>query len=242
MENRRMDCGFALLVVLLCMSLSCDRQSGSSPDQSVSFIELNDFSQWRGAPGYWTFAEGVITGETTEQNVKNGPTYLIWQGGELDDFELHFKFRFDGESGNSGVQFRSTAGEDFMVTGYQADIEVGHDWTGVLVEMGGRLHLARRGQKVVVAPDGTLDVIASVGDPEQLQSYIQPNEWNEFVVTAIGNHIVHKINGHVMIDVVDGQVDHAAKNGILALQLNRANPMRVQFKDIRVKRLGEKSI
>jgi hypothetical protein len=45
-----------------------------------------------------------------------------------------------------------------------------------------------------------------------------------------------------MIDVVDGQVDHAAKNGILALQLNRANPMRVQFKDIRVKRLGEKSI
>jgi hypothetical protein len=40
-----------------------------------------------------------------------------------------------------------------------------------------------------------------------------------------------------MVDVIDGQQDKAAQNGILALQLNRTRPMKVQFKDLQLRRL-----
>jgi hypothetical protein len=50
---------------------------------------------------------------------------------------------------------------------------------------------------------GKIHVIGSVGDPEQLQSWIRKNDWSDFAVVAQGNRLVHKINGRVMVDVID---------------------------------------
>src|SRR5205085_5571813 len=66
----------------------------------------------------------------------------------------------------------------------------------------------------------------------------------EYHITARGNHLVQAINGHVTVDVTDEDkvvTEPAAKgarlSGILALQLHAGPPMKVQFRNIRLKRL-----
>jgi hypothetical protein len=57
------------------------------------------------------------------------------------------------------------------------------------------------------------------------------------VIIAKGNHLVHKINGNVTVDVTDEDAQKQLKSGVLALQLHAGPPMMVQFKDIRIKPL-----
>jgi len=47
----------------------------------------------------------------------------------------------------------------------------------------------------------------------------------------------HFINGVATADVIDEQESKAAKSGILALQLHAGPPMKIQFKNIRIKPL-----
>jgi hypothetical protein len=103
--------------------------------------------------------------------------------------------------------------------------------------MGGRLHLAMRGQQVRVASDGKIEIAGSVGDPGELQSFVKAGDWNEFEIIASGPRLVHKINGHTMIDALDDDSEKARSSGILAIQLNRSRPMKVQVKEIHLKRL-----
>jgi type 1 glutamine amidotransferase len=48
---------------------------------------------------------------------------------------------------------------------------------------------------------------------------------------------VHRINGRVTVDVTDNDPRKQVRLGVLALQLHAGPPMKVQFKDIRLKRL-----
>ncbi len=83
----------------------------------------NDLSGWAGKPGFWTVKDGAIFGQTTKDNLTEGNTFLVWQGGEVADFIFKAKVRFSGNT--SGVQFRSELvgpAEDFAVKGYQADL------------------------------------------------------------------------------------------------------------------------
>jgi type 1 glutamine amidotransferase len=79
-------------------------------------------------------------------------------------------------------------------------------------------------------------VTGSLGESNQLQAAIKKERWNEYVITARGNHLVHRINDQVMVEVTDGDDAHAVRSGILALQLHAGPPMTVQFKDIRLRR------
>ena len=47
-----------------------------------------DLSGWSGNPDFWKVENGVIVGETTSQKKTSGNTFLIWEGGNIGDFEL----------------------------------------------------------------------------------------------------------------------------------------------------------
>jgi len=189
---------------------------------------------WDGDPGYWTVEEGAITGRTTAERPLSKNNFLVWRQGELDDFELKLKYRIF--SGNSGIQYRSREVEKWVVAGYQADIEAGKKWTGALYDERGRGVLAERGQKVTIGADGKREIVR-FADPAALLAAIKKEDWNEYTIIARGNHFIHKINGRVTAEVIDNQSDQAERSGILALQIHRGPPMKVQFKDIRLKRL-----
>ena len=62
------------------------------------------------------------------------------------------------------------------------------------------------------------------------------DEWNEYTIKVEGNKITQKLNGVVTVKLTDKQEKKRAMSGLIALQLHAGPPMKVQFKDIRVKR------
>jgi len=205
-----------------------------------------DLTGWKGRPEFWSVKDGAITGQTTKETPAKGNTFLVWEG-EVGDFELTCKYKIvdeNGESkgfGNSGIQYRSKIvnEEYFVVSGYQADMECGKTYSGILYEEKGRGILAKRGEKVVLhegdAPNKPkIEKTGELGSSDDIQAAIKPADWNEYRVVAKGNHLQHFINGKQTIDVTD-ETAIGAKTGILALQLHAGKPMTVQFKDIVLK-------
>ena len=186
---------------------------------------------------YWSVEDGAITGQSTEQNPVKDNQFLIWQLGELDDFELKLKYRIMGTpSANSGVQVRSRLDADGHVAGYQADIDKAGQWAGALYDERGRGMLAERGQRTAIDTDGK-KTSTSIGDPAALMEMINKDDWNEYHIKALGSTITLSINGKVTAEVVDNDKKDKDTSGVLALQLHVGPPMKVQFKDIQLKRL-----
>ena len=190
---------------------------------------------WKGNDAFWSVKDGAITGQTTAENPTKGNTFLIWQGGEVGDFELRLKFRI--VNGNSGIQYRSTDKGNHVAHGYQADIDAGLSFMGILYEEGGRGILAGRGKQVEITDKGEKKETGATAAEKEILDSIEKEGWNEYVVIAKGNHLTHKINGHKTVEVTDKQADKAKAAGVLALQLHAGPPMLVQFKDIELKKL-----
>lgn len=231
-----------LLIAALVVTFSVALAAPPAPpagDEAKELFDGKTLNGWDGDSAYWSVEDGAITGRTTKDKPLKKNTFIIWKGETLKDFELRLKYKL--ASGNSGVQYRSKHDGDHRVSGYQADIVGGANdkYSGILYEENGRGILAQRGQKVVIDDTGKINVVGSVGDSDEILKAIRQNDWNEYIITARGNHLTHAINGNTTVDVVDEQKANAAREGILALQIHVGDPMAVQFKDIRLTELQE---
>ena len=214
----------------------------AAPDDSTGFIPIFDgktLDNWDGEPGFWRVEDGVLTGETTPEKQLKLNTFIIWRGGTTADFEFKAEFRLT-ESANSGVQYRSTALPDvgkFVLKGYQADMDGRINFTGMLYEERGRGFVAPRGQFVRMAEGGVPKLIGSPGDADSLKSVIKLADWNQIHIIARGITITHVINGRVMSMCIDEDPKGRAMEGLLGLQLHVGPPMKVEFRNILLKKL-----
>lgn len=161
-------------------------------------------------------------------------TFLIWQGGEVGDFEFRCKVRFEGN--NSGVQYRSAVVDEtgLALKGYQADLHPKQDYFGMMYgEKTGRGIIATRGQRMEYGADGKKTVIGKVGDGAKLVD----TEWNELTIVAVGNRLVHQVNGVTTVDITDSHPD-AALTGKLGLQLHAGPPMKAEFRNLLLRTLS----
>ncbi|UCE47946.1 MAG: DUF1080 domain-containing protein, partial [Phycisphaerales bacterium] len=184
------------------------------------------------------------------ENPTRGNTFLIWRDGKLKDFELRLRFRI--ENGNSGVQYRSKEVDKWVVSGYQAEVENNPGKVGFLYHEKGRGWLVNVGDFMVIDGSGNKQVISKVSDVDELvkAGYYREKEWNEYRIIAQGNHLVHYLNGYQTMELIDNDRitnpndpkdrNGAAREGLLALQIHAGDPMVVQFKDIRMRRLEPK--
>ena len=115
-----------------------------------------DLTGWDGNPKLWSVKDGAITGQTTAENPAKDNTFLIWTNGTVADFELRCSFKLtpgdDKGFANSGIQYRSKVLDpaNWVVGGYQADMEAGPTYTGILYEERmTRGIMAARGEKVI---------------------------------------------------------------------------------------------
>lgn len=230
----------AALAAVLALTLS----ARAAEQGFVSIFDGKSLDGWEGNKEIWSVQDGAITGQTKAETKLGHNTFLVWKGGTVGDFELRLSYRI--VRGNSGIQYRSKVLEQGpqgpIVGGYQADFEAGTTYSGILYEERGRGILAQRGQvtRIVPTPDGKheVEVLGSLGDTADIQSKIKSEEWNDYVIIARGNRVTHIINGRVTVDVTDEDAAHAASSGVLALQVHVGPPMTVQFKDLKLKKLG----
>ncbi|MHC4834327.1 MAG: family 16 glycoside hydrolase, partial [Planctomycetota bacterium] len=201
--------------------------SAASPDEAAPLFDGVSLQGWSGDDRFWSVEDGAIVGRSTAQTPCERNTYLIREG-EFDDFELRLEFAIDG--GNSGIQYRSRDLGDFAVAGYQADLEAGPNYTGILYEEKGRGIVAWRGERARIGADGSKTASPDLGDRAALQSAIKPG-WNEYVIRAVGPTLTHTINGVPMVEVVD-LAPQAAARGRIALQLHAGPPMTVRYRNI----------
>jgi hypothetical protein len=183
-------------------------------DGYVLLFNGKNLDGWEGDPALWSVGNGAIVGTTDSHPIQEN-TFMIYRE-RFSDFILRFDIKLRNH--NSGVQFRSTVLPHFVVTGYQADAsEVGdHSAWGNFYEEKGR------GRNVMKTPDeGWL----------KAKSVVRHGDWNSYEVFAQGSHMRLKFNGVETIDLTDDKT----KDGAIALQLHAGEPMRVEFRNLRVK-------
>ncbi|MCP4974769.1 MAG: DUF1080 domain-containing protein [Maribacter sp.] len=255
-----------LMVLLVSGNLfSCrEKQIKTTKEQTVTLAsEQNGFkhifdgsslTNWKGNSTYWRAENGTIIGEITPETLLKANTFLIYKD-ELNDFELKTEFRIS-ESGNSGINYRSELLDTipYALRGYQADIDGKQRYTGQNYEERKRTTLAYRGEKVAISSQDNAEkpaslqtniknnawqsrvVTASLGHIDSLRNKIN-SDWNEAHLIIKGNRLQHYINGVLMSDVTDNDTINRKASGFLGMQVHVGPPMKVEYRNIRLKNL-----
>jgi Domain of Unknown Function (DUF1080) len=231
---------FRPLLLFCCVAVGAFASGDFAMAADAGFQPIfngRDLTGWEGDLRFWSVTDGAIRGETSLQRLCLRNTFLLWKGGVLKDFELHLKFRL--RNGNSGIQYRSKDLGKWSVAGYQSEIDNTPGATGFLYEERGRKFLAYIGEAVEIDGAGKPHVTAVLAEKKALiaRDYYRPREWNDYRITAVGNHLEHYVNGVKTVDVTDDDISRRASEGILALQIHCGPPMLVEFKDILLKNL-----
>lgn len=208
-----------------------------------SIFDGTSLKGWDGDPAFWRAEGGVLVGESTAEKPVTQNTFVIWRGGEPKDFELKVEYRLN--STNSGIQFRSVqlpAGGDigkWVMKGYQADIDFANQFTGQIYEERGRGFLAMRGQATYVPDGGRPRVIGNLQQTaDELKAIIKAGDWNYVHIIARGNTIIQILNGSVTSILVDDDTANRALGGLLGFQMHVGPPMKLELRNIWLKKLA----
>ena len=226
------------VMALVLGTVSC--ATLSMPNEAQSIFDGETLDGWLAADmSFWSVEDGAITAKITEEKPTSRNHYLVYQGGELTDFELTLKHRIISDHNvNGGFQFRSEMFDGDIpddCRGYQVDNNTQTDWLVRLYDEFGRHTLAWRGEKTVFATDGT-PTTTKIAE-SQGPAHFKLGEWHEYRLVCIGNQITLYVDGRLVGEVIDHDTAQQDFLGILALQLHSGKPMTVQFKDIVLKEL-----
>ena len=219
-----------LLLLSLLFTSYATAQDGFKP-----LFNGKDLTGWDGNPELWSVEDGCITGKTTGPEQLAYNQFLIWRGGKVKNFELHAKIKETGN--NTGIQYRSKELPEngkWSIGGYQCDIHPATPNNAMVYEERGRGIIVQNGQGVVIDPEGKR-WLASEHEPVK----VDIAQWHEYTVIAQGNHLIHKIDGKVTIDLLDFEESKRSLEGLIAFQIHRGPAMNVQIKDVMLKELPD---
>jgi Domain of Unknown Function (DUF1080) len=179
-----------------------------------SLFNGKDLSGWEGDESLWKVADNAIVGDSP--GIKHNQFLCTKE--EFGDFELKVEFRLRDGVGNTGVQFRTKkVPNSTEVSGYQADL--GEKYWGCLYDE------SRRNKILVQAP-------------VDLEKSLKKGDWNEYTIRAKGDHVTLKMNDVTTVDYHEPDAD-IARSGIIALQVHSGGPMKIEFRNIRIKSLSK---
>lgn len=171
-----------------------------------------DLTGWEGNTELWKVEQGMIVGDSA--GIRHNEFLATRK--PYGDFELRLEFRLRNGTGNTGVQFRSQRVPDStVVVGYQADL--GEKYWGCLYD-------EHRRNKILGQA------------PAKLQEVLHPDGWNSYVIRARGDHIELFVNDLQTVDYQEADTK-IPRTGIIALQVHSGPPLRVEFRNIRIREL-----
>jgi hypothetical protein len=182
------------------------------------FVQLfngKDLTGWKTHPDdkgcIWEVKDGAITAH-------GSAGHLFSERGDYEDFIYRIEARIN-DGGNSGQYFRAPYKKSFP-TYYEAQINATHSdpiKTGSLYPHFNRNLTEEQKKKILV-----------------FKAPHKPNEWFTQEVTAIGNHIVIKVNGQTTVDFVDET--NKSMKGHFAIQ-HHDPTCKVEVRKVEVKEL-----
>jgi 3-keto-disaccharide hydrolase len=204
-----------LLVSLILISMPASAQKASKKGW-VRLFNGKDLSGWKNnGDEKWVVENGTILC----QSVANKYGYLTTDK-TYRDFNLRLQFKGEAK-GNSGVFFHSHIvgmnpehGPD--IEGMQTEVDpTAGQHTGGIYESGGRGWVAQptaEGEKA-----------------------LKPG-WNKLEISAMGNHIVTRLNGVTIVDFTDSTPKYT--EGVIGLQIHTGGGVKVRWKNIEVQDLS----
>jgi len=190
--------------------------------EPISLFDGKTLDGWDYDPKIWRVEDGMITGGSTTEKIKEN--HFICSKKNYRNFDLKLKIKVSGDPKtgmlNSGIQIRSlrVPGGAHM-TGYQVDCGAG--WFG-------KIYDEFRRNKVIWAPT-----------PEQqaaLDKAIDVFGWNEYRIRAEGTRIQTWINGVHCIDYTETD-KNIALDGLIGPQVHSGGVCLVQVKDVTIEEL-----
>jgi HEAT repeat protein len=189
--------------------------------------------QWKGGGGFWQVKDGILQAQSSPDKVCKQQSHLIWKGGQPGDFEMRCEFKLSPEA-NSGIQIR-TLDQEFGDSGYQADMNGGGNYVGYLYHP--KQHLVgERGAKVVIDAKGQKTVERFAESKALQEKVFKGDDWNEYAVICKGPAITLFVNGMKTCELEDHRADTPRK-GFITLQMHPGPPMKIQFRNLRIKEL-----
>ncbi|MGY8769435.1 MAG: 3-keto-disaccharide hydrolase [Pirellulales bacterium] len=172
-----------------------------------SLFDGKTLNGWEPMPGgTWEVIDGAIVGKSPKTARRHG---MLLSKKQYSDFVVKAKFRVI--KGDSGFYFRSARVKSAVsVNGFQVEVDTSQE-TGGLYETGGRAWVHQPTAEVVK------------------QRNYQQGEWTDLELSAIGKHLVVKINGVVSTELIN---DPGRSKGYFGLQLHGGQEMHVEFKDL----------
>jgi hypothetical protein len=165
-----------------------DAKKAEAKADSSGFVQLfngKDMTGWKMHPdakdSKWEVVDGALTASG------NKASHLFSDRGDYTDFVYRMEAKIN-DKGNSGQYFRAKFQPGFP-QGYEAQINFGHSdkiRTGSLYPAFNRRLPKEQRDKIIV-----------------LKNMHKADEWFTQEVTAIGNHIVIKVDGVTAVDFVD---------------------------------------
>jgi len=201
-----------------------------------------DLTGWKGAE-LWTVQDGAIINTSTEKNPSGEGKTLVWQGGEISDFELTYKAKLqpiEGEKppGMGGFFcFRSSP-----ATEYGQAVSLG-PFSGFFRDGAARSYRGYPWSKKTKLSDSgdpkkpDLKDLGMAGNRTEMQNAFVIGDWNDYKIIAKGNSIRGFAAGKEVCDLLD-ETSNAPKKGLLALKIYSWARCVLEFKDIKLKRLG----
>ena len=191
---------------------------------------------------YWKVDKGAITAEVPP----GSDHHYIWllTEDEYDDFELRLKVQtYSDSKGNSGVQVRSRYDDSASwLDGPQVDINPPAPWRN------GFIYDETREAKIWISPIVGKPSVAKPEHAPKGWTWVHADEqgaWNDVRILCQGTRIKTTVNGVTVTDY-DGKghlddENHRRHNvglkGHIGLQIHPGGPLRIRFKDIRLRPL-----
>lgn len=234
--------------IIACCALQL-AQAEPVPPGFTPIFDGKTLQGWRGDMDFFKARDGILVAGSEEEVPRN--TFLILEE-PYADFELRYQYRWATEGGNSGIQFRSGIAEGhFAMAGMQANLTpiiAKTERFGMLYEeLGDRAEMVLLGQRaeitrVAAARGGqgriVRTVIATTNPREVIVASIKPYpEWNDVVLIANGERIVHVINGLVAFDATDKD-PLARRDGLIGIQVHSGPAMILEMQNVVIKRIN----
>jgi len=77
--------------------------------------------------------------------------------------------------------------------------------------------------------------VEKIGETGKLGLAINKKDWNTYRIVADGYRFEHYINGQKMTELMDNDEKERREEGLLALQVHAGPPMKVYYRNIRLK-------